>query len=36
MADIGKPVRRIRIEPEPLPSPEEATPDESEKEPSSR
>lgn len=26
MAEIGKPVRRIRIEPEPLPDPEEIAP----------
>lgn len=26
MADIGKPERKIRIDPEPLPEPEETTP----------
>lgn len=33
MADIGKPIRKIRIEPEPRPEPEPAEPGRQEPEP---
>ena len=34
MADIGKPIRKIRIEPEPRPEPDRAEPGRHEPEPS--
>lgn len=34
MADIGKPIRKIRIEPEPRPEPDSTEPDRHESEPS--